>query len=358
MDTIKITQEDKILVIAPHPDDESIGVGGMLSIYAKQCEVWVLTDGSKCQMPNSGEEIIEIRKAEFINAMEYLGVQKYRMFEMEDRCLFQNLDLLIYEDISKFTKIFIPSNHESHIDHVSTYQIAINMLKAQKIVDKEIYLYEITAPMKSFNCMLDISKVIENKKNCIQIYDSQIRIYDYVGAASSLNRFRACMAGMFNAYIEVYNLIELESNEIMDNDRALSMSMTLEKYKGFVKILDKWIQYEASQLGIEYFLLENNWKNVSIYGFGILGKRLYEILTNSQVSVDYVMDKREFPNKSNFLLVEQDMPQTDLIIVTAIFDYKNIKNMLIKRGHKNILSLLEIINKLENIYSLMRKETK
>ena len=42
---IVIDSEDKIAIIAPHPDDECIGVGGILSLYPELCDVFVLTDG-------------------------------------------------------------------------------------------------------------------------------------------------------------------------------------------------------------------------------------------------------------------------------------------------------------------------
>ena len=40
-----IKETEKILIVAPHPDDESIGTGGLLSLYSNQCDVIVMTDG-------------------------------------------------------------------------------------------------------------------------------------------------------------------------------------------------------------------------------------------------------------------------------------------------------------------------
>ena len=42
---MNIKSKDRILVVAPHPDDESIGMGGVLALYKRQCDVLLLTDG-------------------------------------------------------------------------------------------------------------------------------------------------------------------------------------------------------------------------------------------------------------------------------------------------------------------------
>lgn len=44
---VLINNNDKILVVAPHADDESIGCGGLLSLYGNQTDLLLITDGSK-----------------------------------------------------------------------------------------------------------------------------------------------------------------------------------------------------------------------------------------------------------------------------------------------------------------------
>ena len=42
---LNINPKARILVLAPHADDETIGCGGFLLKYGKQCDVVLLTDG-------------------------------------------------------------------------------------------------------------------------------------------------------------------------------------------------------------------------------------------------------------------------------------------------------------------------
>lgn len=41
---LEISEKDRILILAPHPDDECIGAGGILARYPDLCRVVVLTD--------------------------------------------------------------------------------------------------------------------------------------------------------------------------------------------------------------------------------------------------------------------------------------------------------------------------
>ena len=68
-----IKETEKILIVAPHPDDESIGTGGLLSLYSNQCDVIVMTDGRYGNTEIPPDQMREIRKKEFCQAMKKAG---------------------------------------------------------------------------------------------------------------------------------------------------------------------------------------------------------------------------------------------------------------------------------------------
>ena len=77
---LSFSSKDRILIVAPHPDDEAIGCGGILALYGDQCDVLILTDGSKGKSklrPSlCKDELISMRKKETQDAMKLAGVKK------------------------------------------------------------------------------------------------------------------------------------------------------------------------------------------------------------------------------------------------------------------------------------------
>ena len=50
MKNLNVKATDRILIISPHPDDESIACGGILCTYGMQCDV--VSFNSRHQFPN------------------------------------------------------------------------------------------------------------------------------------------------------------------------------------------------------------------------------------------------------------------------------------------------------------------
>ena len=70
---------EKVIVFAPHPDDETFGCGGAIAAHCKhgdQVKVIILTNGDNADTLNRHrtEKYVEIRKSEAQQAVSILGV--------------------------------------------------------------------------------------------------------------------------------------------------------------------------------------------------------------------------------------------------------------------------------------------
>lgn len=79
----------KLLVIFPHPDDETVMSSGLILKALKnnwQVKVVCLTEGSrgKVHIHGRGRSVAEMRREEFVSAMKILGVGDYEMWKEED----------------------------------------------------------------------------------------------------------------------------------------------------------------------------------------------------------------------------------------------------------------------------------
>ena len=135
MNNLKINEIDKILVIAPHPDDEMLGCGGLLIKYAKQSDVLLVTDGrygffEDCTECNP-DRVAQIRKKEFMEVMDKLGVNSFSCLDIPNENLKNSIALVKKVDIKGYTKIFIPGYKEGHHEHVLVNRIIRKMVNLQ-----------------------------------------------------------------------------------------------------------------------------------------------------------------------------------------------------------------------------------
>lgn len=136
----------RVIVFAPHPDDETFGCGGTIAKRVRErYEVLVvfLTDGrhafSEVLGINSDptpEELREIRKEEVKRAMKILGVREENLFFMdfEDGTLEKNEDKAeekVMEILIKNppTEVYFPYEKDFHPDHRVTNRIVRNSIK-------------------------------------------------------------------------------------------------------------------------------------------------------------------------------------------------------------------------------------
>ena len=192
--------EGPYLVLAPHPDDESLGMGGTIAIAsAKNVDIYIIfaTDGEK-----GGDPVV--RKMESEVASKMLGVKKTFHLNLPDRKVFNSRftgDIIsdIIKEVQPKT-VFMPSFQEIHPDHRAlTYKTLSFFSEKQYTFD--LWFYEINR-QGEINRLVDISPVIEKKKEAIACYESQLEQIDYQRHTLSMNYARSITLSKKSEYAE------------------------------------------------------------------------------------------------------------------------------------------------------------
>lgn len=342
MNYLRIDSNDRILIVAPHPDDECIGVGGLLALYRNQCHVLVLTDGRIGQSNYSPDETVGIRKAELAKELSSIDVQ-YSCYEIDDGTLSKNIELLDAFDFGKYTKVFVTSTRDGHPDHSAAYIIVKNAIKRQN-VKLEIYLYEVHNPLTNPTHILDITKVVDNKLSLIQCHKSQVDVVPYDRMAKSLAEYRAIQNRRVNSYAEVFEL-DTDETDIKMNP----LEIELQKQRLFYKTLTKWLDANHKGWSLGNELKKRGFETVAIYGYAELGRlAAFEIEQETEIKLCYIFDKQSNEKMNVFhdqriVYPNKYYENIDCIIVSAIYYFEEIKMELISKGYSKVLSLGEII---------------
>lgn len=180
---------ERVLVLAPHPDDEIFGCGGALALHAirgDQIMIAIITDGG-----GNGSSI-EIRKQESQEAARVIGAPPPRFWDLPDRSLAESHELpkLIQNAINEFRAdlIYLPSPCEIHPDHRATALAGIDAVLSIES-DPGVAFYEIGIPLHPTH-LLDITKVGTIKNAAARCFASQNNLQDYYAQIGGLNKFR------------------------------------------------------------------------------------------------------------------------------------------------------------------------
>ncbi len=214
------------LIISPHPDDETFGLGGALLLAAEQgiaTDVLFLTSGDK----GGDEGIAPIREQEALAAARIFGIRNVCFWRLSDRSLlpYQSIIDRLAEVIvsTKPACLFFPSPVEPHPDHRASSVIAWEALRKTGFT-AEPWSYEISV-QGPLNVLIDISAVVAHKREIMAIYASQMTQNHYVERIMGLNQARAWSLPLEVSHAEAFYVWPKE-------DRPLNaMLLGLQTYK-------------------------------------------------------------------------------------------------------------------------------
>jgi N-acetylglucosamine malate deacetylase 1 len=186
----------RVLVVAPHMDDEVIGPGGtLLRHVAAGSEVGVLfaSDGGAGLAGSDREQYVETRKREAQDAAKRMGTSIVGFLDHPDGRLCHRESELV-DDLAEVLRsfepdqVFVPFPTDHHRDHQATASTAARAMKRCKW-SGEVWSYEAWSPLWP-NASVDVTGVIDEKVEALRCHESQLEGLDYVDATVGLNRFR------------------------------------------------------------------------------------------------------------------------------------------------------------------------
>ena len=148
----------------------------------------------------------------------------------------------------------------------------------------------------------------------------------------------------YQEYIEKYEKqIENVDKGLLNDYKALSERCA--RYDSYWKILDAWLCHKEAGISLDQYFKVKGITSIAIYGGGMLGKHLLEELNDSDVRVVCVIDKMGDALKLEVpvYLPEDELPETDVIVVTATYAYVEIKQQLYDKGINKVVSLENIV---------------
>lgn len=203
-------QPSRILVVAPHPDDDVIGMGGTMArlIAEGAClSVVYVAPGARStrSFAISDADMAKLRRAEAtLAALDVLNVRSIRFLDMEypnqteeREAWTQQVRQEIAAALDDFSPrvLYVPHPLDGHRTHQGVTQTVLDLLWDAPASRPSVLGYETWTPIQSPGAVIDITAFEAIKRQAIRCHQSQVKDKAYEDGIMGLNRYRAVFHG-------------------------------------------------------------------------------------------------------------------------------------------------------------------
>jgi len=210
----------KILIVSPHPDDETLGCGGYILKYKNKYNFHLMlvtkmkTNPKDKKYFERTKEIKKMKKKYNFKSLTQLSYNTTEMDKYSKNEIINNFSKII-KNLRPET-IMIPSDVDVHTDHKIINECMISASKSfrnpfiNNILEYEV-LSETNFSLKNAfvpNHYVNISNLMSKKINILKIYRSEIKKHPFprsIDAVKSLAILRGSQAGC--KYAEAFNIL-------------------------------------------------------------------------------------------------------------------------------------------------------
>lgn len=203
----------RVLVAAPHPDDDWIGCGGSLLKHlhaGNPVTVVYMTSGDAGGLRTTRGALAAVREAEAQAAAAFAGISDLIFLRHPDgglaydRSVLSEATALIRGDRPDL--LYIPHSRDAHPDHVVTHRLWVEACRraggpwfpecaGDPWLVGTILCYEVWTPLTTVTYVEDISEFMDMKLAALKRHASQVEVLPYDEAVAGLNRYRGITTG-------------------------------------------------------------------------------------------------------------------------------------------------------------------
>jgi len=216
---------DRVLVFAPHADDEVFGCGGMMAFHAGRGDavrVAIVTDGAGGDPAGLEADIAKTRQAESLAAGVELGVTDYRFLGFPDGDLggAHGLVEALIAELEDFgpALVYGLSLQEMHPDHRALSRALLAAVAHFK--NTRLFLYGINTQVQA-NVIIDITKQAAKKRCAVERFESQLAYHDLVKKTEAVDHARTVNIEDASVY-QVEGFLELNPGRLMAYQDAVT----------------------------------------------------------------------------------------------------------------------------------------
>ena len=192
----------RILVVSPHPDDESFACGGTIRkhVLAGDCvSILFLTSGEQGGHGRPLEATLALREQEARAAAKILGAAETSFWRLPDGELAAGRELVerLAEAIGAWRAdaVFTTHRDEMHADHRAASRAVVRAVRRLAAAGQapRVWEGEVWTPLGRIDRVEDITEVMATKLEALRAHATQCAVLDFEESARGLNRYRGAM---------------------------------------------------------------------------------------------------------------------------------------------------------------------
>lgn len=189
-----------------------------------------------------------------------------------------------------------------------------------------------------------------------KIIINESKLYTHIGQGDNSSQN---LMEMQNSLIEMIKLLKhnniLPRQQLKILESRVNKAQQNNKLLGMITLYDQWMYIKIRNENIVEYLLKKGVKKIAIYGMNYIGNRLYDELKGSEIEILVGIDQNadkilyDIPVfKLNDIELRKYVPQIDMIVITAVFFYQDIKKEIENYYRIPLISMNDILRDMIN----------